>query len=139
MVVQHTVNVRVPGSSPGPGANASLAQRQSTGFVNRRSSVQSRQLAPFLFQTTQLCKNLSMIKLQTMSYTEIIEVVERYEKIKKLVSILDTMPDSKKGLSLLNYDTLLAIRKVLGTNNAWDVISDRTRFKRELKKNNFTI
>ena len=80
-----------------------------------------------------------MIKLQTMSYTEIIEVVERYEKIKKLVSILDTMPDSKKGLSLLNYDTLLAIRKVLGTNNAWDVISDRTRFKRELKKNNFTI
>ena len=80
-----------------------------------------------------------MIKLQTMSYTEIIEAVESLDKIKKLVSILDTMPDSKKGLSLLNYDALLAIRKVLDTNYAWDVLGDRTRFKRELKKNNFTI
>ena len=74
-----------------------------------------------------------------MSYTEIIEAVESLDKIKKLVSILDTMPDSKKGLSLLNYDALLAIRKVLDINNAWDVLGDRTRFKRELKKNNFTI
>ena len=74
-----------------------------------------------------------------MSQTEIIEAVESLDKIKKLVSILDTMPDSKKGLSLLNYDTLLAIRKVLDTNDAWDVLSDRTRFKKELKKNNFTI
>ena len=74
-----------------------------------------------------------------MSQTEIIEAVESYEKIKKLVSILDTMSDSKKGKSLLNYDTLLAIRKVLDTNDAWDVLSDRTRFKKELKKNNFTI
>ena len=80
-----------------------------------------------------------MSNLQMMSQTEIIEAVESYEKIKKLVSILDTMPDSKKGLSLLNYDTLLAIRKVLDTNDAWDVLSDRTRFKKELKKNNFTI
>ena len=80
-----------------------------------------------------------MSNLQMMSQTEIIEAVESYEKIKKLVSILDTMPDSKKGLSLLNYDALLAIRKVLDTNNAWDVLGDRTRFKRELKKNNFTI
>ena len=80
-----------------------------------------------------------MINLQTMTYTEIIEAVESYEKIKKLVFILDTMPDSKKGLSLLNYDALLAIRKVLDTNNAWDVLGDRTRFKKELKKNNFTI
>ena len=89
-----------------------------------------------------------MIKLQTMSYTEIIEVVERYEKIKKLVSILDTIPDSNKVKSLLNYDALLAIRKVLDTNAAklsvgyaprWDTLSDRTRFKKELKKNNFTI
>ena len=74
-----------------------------------------------------------------MSQTEIIEAVESYEKIKKLVSILDTMSDSKKGKSLLNYDTLLAIRKVLDTNDAWDVLGDRTRFKKELKKNNFTI
>ena len=74
-----------------------------------------------------------------MSQTEIIEAVESLDKIKKLVSILDTMPDSKKGLSLLNYDALLAIRKVLDTNNAWDVLGDRTRFKKELKKNNFTI
>ena len=83
-----------------------------------------------------------------MSYTEIIEVVERYEKIKKLVSILDTIPDSNKVKSLLNYDALLAIRKVLDTNAAklsvgyaprWDTLSDRTRFKKELKKNNFTI
>ena len=80
-----------------------------------------------------------MINLQTMSQTEIIEAVESCEKIKKLVFILDTMPDSKKGLSLLNYDALLAIRKVLDTNNAWDVLGDRTRFKKELKKNNFTI
>ena len=80
-----------------------------------------------------------MINLQRMSQTEIIEAVESYEKIKKLVSILDTMPDSKKGLSLLNYDALLAIRKVLDINNAWDVLGDRTRFKRELKNNNFTI
>ena len=74
-----------------------------------------------------------------MTWAGIIKAVESYEKIKKLVSILDTMPDSKKGLSLLNYDALLAIRKVLDTNNAWDVLGDRTRFKRELKKNNFTI
>ena len=74
-----------------------------------------------------------------MTQTEIIEAAESYEKIKKLVSILDAMPDSKKGLSLLNYDALLAIRKVLATNNAWDALGDRTRFKRELKKNNFTI
>ena len=67
-----------------------------------------------------------MINLQRMTQTEIIEAVESLDKIKKLVSILDTMPDSKKGLSLLNYD-------------AWDVLSDRTRFKKELKKNNFTI
>ena len=80
-----------------------------------------------------------MSNLQMMSQTEIIEAVESLDKIKKLVSILDTMPDSKKGLSLLNYDTLLAIRKVLDTNDAWDVLSDRTRFKKELKKNNFTI
>ena len=80
-----------------------------------------------------------MSNLQAMSQTEIIEAVESLDKIKKLVSILDTMPDSKKGLSLLNYDALLAIRKVLDTNNAWDVLSDRTRFKKELKKNNFTI
>ena len=80
-----------------------------------------------------------MSNLQTMSQTEIIEAVESLDKIKKLVSILDTMPDSKKGLSLLNYDALLAIRKVLDTNDAWDVLSDRTRFKKELKKNNFTI
>ena len=80
-----------------------------------------------------------MINLQGMTWAGIIEAVESYEKIKKLVSILDTMPDSKKGLSLLNYDALLAIRKVLDTNNAWDVLGDRTRFKRELKKNNFTI
>lgn len=80
-----------------------------------------------------------MSNLQMMSQTEIIEAVESLDKIKKLVSILDTMPDSKKGLSLLNYDALLAIRKVLDTNNAWDVLGDRTRFKRELKKNNFTI
>ena len=76
---------------------------------------------------------------QRRTQTEIIEAAESYEKIKKLVSILDTMPDSKKGLSLLNYDALLAIRKVLDTNDAWDVLGDRTRFKRELKKNNFTI
>ena len=74
-----------------------------------------------------------------MTWAGIIEAVESLDKIKKLVSILDTMPDSKKGLSLLNYDALLAIRKVLDTNNAWDVLGDRTRFKRELKKNNFTI
>ena len=80
-----------------------------------------------------------MSNLQMMSQTEIIEAVESLDKIKKLVSILDTMPDSKKGLSLLNYDALLAIRKVLDTNDAWDVLSDRTRFKKELKKNNFTI
>ena len=80
-----------------------------------------------------------MSNLQMMSQTEIIEAVESLDKIKKLVSILDTMPDSKKGLSLLNYDALLAIRKVLDTNNAWDVLTDRTRFKKELKKNNFTI
>ena len=80
-----------------------------------------------------------MINLQRMTQTEIIEAVESYEKIKKLVSILDTMPDSKKGNSLLNYDALLAIRKVLDTNDAWDVLGDRTRFKKELKKNNFTI
>ena len=80
-----------------------------------------------------------MSNLQMMSQTEIIEAVESLDKIKKLVSILDTMPDSKKGLSLLNYDALLAIRKVLDTNDAWDVLGDRTRFKRELKKNNFTI
>ena len=89
-----------------------------------------------------------MINLQRMTQTEIIEAVESYEKIKKLVSILDTMPDSKKGHSLLNYDALLAIRKVLDTNAAklsvgyaprWDTLSDRTRFKKELKKNNFTI
>ena len=80
-----------------------------------------------------------MINLQRMTQTEIIEAVESLDKIKKLVSILDTMPDSKKGLSLLNYDALLAIRKVLDTNDAWDVLSDRTRFKKELKKNNFTI
>ena len=74
-----------------------------------------------------------------MTWAGIIKAVESLDKIKKLVSILDTMPDSKKGLSLLNYDALLAIRKVLDTNNAWDVLGDRTRFKRELKKNNFTI
>ena len=75
-----------------------------------------------------------------MTQTEIIESVESCNKIKKLVSILDTIPDSKKGKSLLNYDALMAIRKVLDTNNTqWDVLSDRTRLKRELKKNNFTI
>ena len=80
-----------------------------------------------------------MINLQRMTQTEIIEAVESLDKIKKLVSILDTMPDSKKGKSLLNYDALLAIRKVLDTNDAWDVLGDRTRFKKELKKKNFTI
>ena len=80
-----------------------------------------------------------MINLQRMTQTEIIEAVESLDKIKKLVSILDTMHDSKKGKSLLNYDALLAIRKVLDTNDAWDVLGDRTRFKKELKKKNFTI
>lgn len=74
-----------------------------------------------------------------MTQTEIIEAVENYNKIKKLVSILDTMHNSKKLTSVLNYDVLIAIRKVLDTNDTWDVLSDRTRFKRELKKNNFTI
>ena len=80
-----------------------------------------------------------MINLQRMTQTEIIEAIESCNKIKKLVSILDTMPASKKGTSLLNYDALIAIRKVLDINNTWDVLSDRTRFKRKLKKNNFTI
>ena len=82
-----------------------------------------------------------MINLQRMTQTEIIEAVESRDKVKKLLAIVDSLPESSKGKSLVNYDALTAIRKILGVGSftEWTNLSDKTRFKRELKKNNFTI
>ena len=79
-----------------------------------------------------------------MTQTEIIEAVESRNKVKELLAIVDSIPESSKGKSLVNFDALVAIRKILGITPAhklsdWINLTDRTRLKRELKKNNFTI
>jgi hypothetical protein len=82
-----------------------------------------------------------MINLQRMSQTEIIEGLEGLEKIKSLITVLDGMPNSKLYKSFINYDSLLAIRKILGVDadGKWDKLTDSTMLKRKLKKANVII
>jgi hypothetical protein len=82
-----------------------------------------------------------MINLQRMSQTEIIEGLEGLEKIKSLIKVVDGMPNSKLYKSFINYDSLLAIRKILGVDvfGKWDKITDTTLLKRKLKKANVII
>jgi len=76
-----------------------------------------------------------------MSQTEIIEGLEGLEKIKSLITVLDGMPNSKLYKSFINYDSLLAIRKILGVDadGKWDKLTDSTMLKRKLKKANVII
>jgi len=82
-----------------------------------------------------------MINLQRMSQTEIIEGLEGLEKIKSLIKVVDGMPNSKLYKSFINYDSLLAIRKILGVDadGKWDKLTDSTMLKRKLKKANVII
>ena len=80
-----------------------------------------------------------MINLQRMSQTEIIEGIERLENIKSLITVVDGMSNSKNGKSLINYDSMMAIRKILGVNDSWNALSDNTLLKRTLKKANVII
>jgi len=76
-----------------------------------------------------------------MSQTEIIEGLEGLEKIKSLIKVVDGMPNSKLYKSFINYDSLLAIRKILGVDpgGKWNKLSDKTLLKRTLKKANVII
>ena len=56
--------------------------------------------------------------------------------VEKIHAILDVLDEcNTKGNSLANYDALHAIRHLLErSRNDWAVISDKTFFKRKLKK-----
>ena len=58
------------------------------------------------------------------------------EIVEKIHAILDVLDEcNTKGNSLANYDALHAIRHLLERpRNDWAVISDKTFFKRKLKK-----
>lgn len=73
-----------------------------------------------------------------MSQTEIIEGLE---KIKSLITVVDGTTNSKSCKSFINYDSLLAIRKILGVDDGgnWNKLSDKTLLKRKLKKANVII
>ncbi len=76
-----------------------------------------------------------------MSQTEIIEGLAGLEKIKSLIKVVDGTTNSKSCKSFINYDSLLAIRKILGVDvfGKWDKITDTTLLKRKLKKANVII
>ncbi len=84
-----------------------------------------------------------MINLQRMSQTEIIEGLAGLEKIKSLIKVVDGTTNSKSCKSFINYDSMLAIRKILGVDagyyGKWDKLSDKTLLKRTLKKANVII
>ena len=63
-----------------------------------------------------------MINLQRMSQTEIIEGLAGLEKIKSLIKVVDGTTNSKSCKSFINYDSMLAIRKILGVDadGKWD-------------------
>jgi hypothetical protein len=62
---------------------------------------------------------------------------EQIDHINNILNVVDTFPD--KGKSLVNYDALQAIRKVLDRKNQWDILSEKTVLKRTLKKNLVTV
>lgn len=74
-----------------------------------------------------------------MTHSEIAGAVENRDKIKELVAIVDSIPQSSKYNSTVNYDAITAIRKILGIHSNWAALGDKTRLKRELRKRNFTI
>jgi len=76
-----------------------------------------------------------------MSQTEIIEGLAGLEKIKSLIKVVDGTTNSKSCKSFINYDSLLAIRKILGVDadGKWDKLTDSTMLKRKLKKANVII
>lgn len=56
--------------------------------------------------------------------------------VEKINTILNTVDMSNpKGNSVMNFDALHAIRKVLDRSTQWDNIGDNTVLKRKLKKN----
>ena len=62
---------------------------------------------------------------------------EQVEIINQILNVVDDM--KPKGTSLVNFDTLHAIRKILGRKSDWDDIGDKTLLKRKLKKNAVTV
>lgn len=62
---------------------------------------------------------------------------EQIDRINLILNVVDTFPN--KSNSLVNYDALHAIRKVLDRKNQWDNLGEKTVLKRTLKKNLVTV
>ena len=62
---------------------------------------------------------------------------EQIEQISKVIDVLAGLKPN--GKSLMNFDAVCVIRKILGKQSAWDNLDDTTLFKRTLKKNGIVI